>query len=288
MRVLTVIKTLVLTMALTMLLAQALALPGPAAAQPPHQPISWRSLKPGMDFALIEATRYVHLGSARLGVARLDPDRVRFRVFHFRDLDNGRPLTVEQWQKRTGALITINPGQFDKRGTHLGLLIRDGTNIGTGLLSVWKGIFAAEPRNPSLPKAILIDLAHSRFDPATNLYSQAIQSFMLLDSKGRKRVRKSDWKANRTVLAMDQAGRVLLICTEGAYTLWEFADWLKESELGVVQAMALDGGYKAEMAVGVDGFEYVTYGQWETNDYGNLSLPGFKATLPAVVGVFQR
>jgi len=269
-------------------LVMVLALSGAGGAQPPHEPIAWRSLKPGMDFALVEATRYVHLGSSRVGVARLDPDRVRFRVFHFRDLAEGRPLTVEQWQKRTGALITVNPGQFDKRGTHLGLLIRDGTNIGTGLLSVWKGIFAAEPRNPSLPKAVLIDLAHAPFDPATNLYTQAVQSFMLLDRKGRKRVRRSDWKANRTILAMDQAGRVLLICTEGAFTLWEFADWLKESELGVVQAMSLDGGYKAEMAVAADDFEYVTYGQWETNDYGNLSLPGFKATLPAEVGVFQR
>lgn len=281
-------KARTIIQALALVLCLTFALSGPAKAEPPHKPISWRSLKPGMDFALVEATRYVHLGSARIGVTRLDPDRVRFRVFHFRDLEDSRPLTVEQWQKRTGALITINPGQFDRRGTHLGLLIRDGTNIGTGLLSVWKGIFAAEPRNPSLPKAVLIDLAHVPFDPAANLYDQAVQSFMLLDSKGQKRVRRSDWKANRTILAMDQAGRVLLICTEGAYTLWEFADWLKESNLGVVQAMSLDGGYKAEMAVRVDDFEYVTYGQWETNDYGNLSLPGFKATLPAVVGVFQR
>ncbi|MBW1712871.1 MAG: phosphodiester glycosidase family protein [Deltaproteobacteria bacterium] len=236
----------------------------------------------------MEATKYRRLGSPLIGVVRLDPDLVRFEVFHFRDLPSGRPLTVEQWQKQTKALITVNSGQFDRRGTHLGLLIRGGTNIGTGLLSVWKGVFAAEPVNKTLPKAVLIDLAYTPFDPAANLYTQAVQSFMLLDIKGRKRVRKSDWKANRTILATDQAGRVLLLCTEGGYTLWGFADWLKESKLGVVQAMSLDGGYKSEMAVKVGDFEYVTYGQWETNDYGNLSLPGFRATLPAVIGVFAR
>lgn len=228
------------------------------------------------------------MGSPMIGVVRLDPDRVRFQISHFRDLDGGKPLTVEAWQAKTKALISVNPGQFDERGTHLGLLIKDGTNIGTGLLSVWKGIFAAEPRNKALPQAVLIDLAYTPFDPAASQYAQAVQSFMLLDTKGRKRVRKSDWKANRTVLAFDQAGRVLILCTEGAYTLWEFADWLAESKLGVVKAMSLDGGHKAEMAVKVDDFSYVTYGQWVTNDYGNLSLPGFKATLPAVIGVFAR
>lgn len=260
----------------------------PALAEPPHKPIKWLPLKKGISFTRVEATRYLHLGSEGIGVVRLDPEQVRFQVNHFRSRDNGRPATVEQWRSRTGALVTINSGQFDKRGTHLGLLIENGVNMGTGLLSVWKGIFAAEPRNESLPRAVLIDLAYTQFDPLAIQYTQAVQSFMLLDAQGKKRVRQSDWKANRTVLATDQAGRILLICTEGAYTLWEFADWLQESDLGVVQAMSLDGGYKAEMAVKSGGFEYVTYGQWETNDYGNFSIPGFKATLPAVISVFPR
>ena len=259
-----------------------------ALAEPPHKPIKWLPLKKGVSFTRVEATKYLQLGSEGIGVVRLDPEQARFRVYHFRSQENGRPLTVEQWQDSTGALVTINSGQFDKRGTHLGLLIENGVNMGTGLLSVWKGIFAAEPRNESLPRAVLMDLAYTQFDPLAIQYTQAVQSFMLLDSKGTKRVRNSDWKANRTVLATDQAGRILLICTEGAYTLWDFADWLQESELGVVQAMSLDGGYKSEMAVRSGGFEYVTYGQWETNDYGNFSIPGFKATLPAVISVFPR
>ena len=269
------------------LLALTIQNPG-AWAETPHKKISWLPLKKGISFAQVEATKYVHLGSPTVGVVRLDPDQVRFRVYHFRGEKDGVPRTVEQWRDKTGAVVAINPGQFDKRGTHLGLLIENGVNMGTGMLSVWKGIFAAEPRNETLPKAVLIDLAYTQFDPLSIQYTQAVQSFMLLDIKGQKRVRQSDWKANRTILATDQAGRILLICTEGAYTLWEFADWLQESELGVVQAMSLDGGYKAEMAVKANGFEYSTYGQWETNDYGNFSLPGFKATLPAVIGVFPR
>ncbi len=260
----------------------------PAWAEPSHEPISWRLLKPGISFARVEATRYVQLGDPHIGVVRLDPERVRFKVFHMSHLTSNRPLRVEEWQECTGALVVFNPGQYDERGTHLGLLIKDGTNIGTGLLSVWKGIFAAEPLNLALPKAVLIDLAYTTFDPATTLYTQAVQSFMLLDSRGRKRVRNSDWKANRTVLATDQAGRILVLCTEGAYTLWDLASWLTESDLKVVQAMSLDGGHKAELVVHVDGFHYATYGQWQTNDFGDLSLPGFKATLPAVVGVFGR
>ena len=260
----------------------------PLWAQPPHKPIEWRLLRPGISFARIESTRYVQLGEPFIGAVRFNPEQVRFQVYHFRDLPSGRPLSVEEWQEKTNALVVFNPGQYDERGTHLGLLIRDGTNIGTGILSVWKGIFAAEPRNPALPKAVLIDLAYTPFDPGASLYTQAVQSFMLLDREGQKRVRESDWVANRTILATDRAGRIIVLCTEGGYTLWELASWLAESELDIVQAMSLDGGYKAEMAVQLGDFHYVTYGQWETSDFGNLSLPGFKATLPAVVGVFAR
>ena len=42
------------------------------------------------------------------------------------------------------------------------------------------------------------------------------------------------------------------------------------------------------MAVRSSGYNYVSYGQWVTNDYGNFSVPGLKATLPAVIGVFER
>ncbi len=259
-----------------------------AQAEPSHKPINWRPLAPGISFARVEATRYVRLGEPFIGVVRLDPERVRFKIFSMRDIKGGRPMRVANWQAKTKALVVFNTGQYDERGTHLGLLIRDGTNIGTGRLRVWKGLFAAEPLNPALPKAVLIDLAYTQFDPAASHYTQVVQSFMLLDAKGRKRVRRSDWKANRTVLATDQAGRIVVLCTEGGYTLWELASWLAESELGIVQAMSLDGGYRAEMAVKIGDFEYVTYGQWETNDFGNFSLPGFRATLPAVVGVFSR
>lgn len=261
--------------------------PGLAAGMS-HKIISWRVLAPGLDFARVEAVRYVRLGSPRIAVLRLDPERIAFRVFHIRDTEAKRPMWIETWLEKTGALAVFNTGQYDERGVHLGLLIRDGKNIGTRVHRLYKGVFAAEPKSGAGPKAVIIDLDEQRFDPADELYTQVVQSFMLLDSKGRKRVRRSDWKANRTVLAVDTAGRILVLCTEGGYTLWEMASWLMESDLDIVRAMSLDGGYRAEMALSAAGFSYATYGQWETNDFGNLSLPGFRATLPAVVGVFRR
>lgn len=280
MRILRIILLLIVVLALTA---------GPVAAgESSHKPLIWRQLQPGVSFTRAEATRYCRMGEPFIGVVRLDPERVRFKVFHMSDEEKPRPLVIEEWRRKTGAWIMFNPGQYDERGAHLGLLIRDGANIGTGLLSVWKGIFVAEPVNPALPKAILIDLAYTKFNPSTTQYTQAVQSFMLLDHQGRKRVRRSDWKANRTVLAMDQAGRIVVLCTEGAYTLWELASWLQESDLGIVKAMSLDGGHAAELVIHINDFSYSTYGQWVTNDFGNLSLPGFKATLPAVVGVFPR
>jgi hypothetical protein len=111
---------------------------------------------------------------------------------------------------------------------------------------------------------------------------------MLLDREGKKRVRRSDWHANRTVVATDRSGRLLIVRTEGAYTLWELAEWLAGSRLGVRQAMSLDGGFESQMCVRAGAVNYLSFGRWSVDNRGDRSLEGVRAKLPAAVGLFPR
>jgi hypothetical protein len=111
---------------------------------------------------------------------------------------------------------------------------------------------------------------------------------MLFDHTGKKRVKKGNWVANRTAVAQDRQGRILVFVSEGGFTIWDFARLLQTSGLNLVKAMSMDGGYESELAVRVREFGYVTYGQWETNDYGDISLPGIQMPLPAVIAVYPR
>ena len=101
-------------------------------------------------------------------------------------------------------------------------------------------------------------------------------------------LRRSDWHANRTVLATDRSGRLLILYTEGAYTLWDLADWIERSDLDVRHAMSLDGGFEAQLCVREGGLEYTSFGQWHVDDDGDHSIPGIRAHLPSVIGLFRR
>jgi hypothetical protein len=111
---------------------------------------------------------------------------------------------------------------------------------------------------------------------------------MLLDRTGAKRVRRSDWHANRTILATDDRARLLVLHTEGACTLWELAGWLHDSDLGVRHALSLDGGFESQMSIHAGSFDYVSWGRWHVDDRGDHSIPGVRMTHPAAIGLFPR
>ena len=276
---------------ITLLLAM---LAMPLAAPPTAAPVgsSWKTLARGLEMRVMDGGSLCRKGSRDIVVVRAKPRSWRLDLFL--DSEGGgerEPKDIDQWQKLTGASVIINAGQFYPNRSPMGLFVKEGRNLGTKLLKSWKGILAAEPdegKAPRAPRAVILDLEHDAFDAATSPYRIALQSFMMLDREGKKRVRRSDWHANRTVVAVDRSGRLLLVRTEGAYTLWELADWLYSSRLGVTQAMSLDGGFESEMCVRAGGVDYLAFGRWSVDDRGDRSLDGVRAKLPATVGLFPR
>src|SRR5262249_37069235 len=146
--------------------------------------------------------------------------------------------------------IVFNAGQYYPNRVPMGLFLKDRRNLGSAQVKSWKGMLVAEPRTSrrahgKVPRAAILDLDHDPFVPAEAVWRFAVQSFMLLDRDGGKRVRRSDWVANRTAVAADSHGRLLVIHTEGGWALWDLADWIARSDLGVQQAMAMDGGFES-------------------------------------------
>ena len=128
-------------------------------------------------------------------------------------------------------------------------------------------------------------------------YSQGVQHWpILLDRKGKIKVKETNWQANRTVVAKTKEDEILFMTTEGGYfTLYNFGRFLKESNeradkgFNVHTAMNMDGGYEAEMVVKTPNISYVTYGEFETQGKGkNLTIFNIKINLPGVIGVFPR
>src|SRR5262249_37659924 len=111
-------------------------------------------------------------------------------------------------------------------------------------------------------------------------WGELAQSFMLFDRGGHSRVRRTDQVANRTAVAEDLRGRIVVATSEGAYTLWDFGRLLAGSSLGLTHAMSMDGGREAELCVRSGSFRYANYARWEEAERGHGAVP-----LPAVVAV---
>lgn len=259
-----------------------------ALAQPtPHAKISWSELSPGLEFARIEATKYVTRGSPFIAALRIDPARFELKPFHYADEGLSGPLPIDEWQARL-KLPVFNAGQYAPDLGYLGALKRDGRSLPSHSSAQWLAALVTSPNGKGSPAGAVVDLRGS--GGAEKLpYQNVIQSFMLRDDKGALRTRRSSWEANRTVVAQLSSGKLLVLVTEGAFTLGGLSDWLGEAtELGVVRAMSMDGGYEAELALQLGIQRYVTFGQWETNDGGDISLPGVHFPLPAVIAVVPK
>lgn len=285
------------------MIAAAILLVATAVPAMPHDPAmpndpaapgsAWRTLAPGLEFALLDGGSGCRRGDCHVAVVRAEPASWRPALHHaLEEPGGGGGLDAAAWQARTRAPVVINAGQYYPDRRPMGLFVKDGRNWGTKLIKAWKAILAADPApaaGQGVAGTVLLDLDFDAFDASTTPYRVVLQSFMLLDRAGKKRVRRSEWQANRTVIATDQDGRLLLVTTPGAWTLWELADWLARTPaLSVRHAMALDGGFEAQMVVRAAGFAYESFGAYHVDDTGDHSIPGLRVRLPGVVVLNRR
>ena len=246
----------------------------------------WNGLGPGVEFATLRGDPWCRRGSSEIAILRLDPARVRLRVLHYSRQSDAIPLSIVEWHRRTGALAVFNAGQYYPDFSYMGLLVSDGERISRRLHPSFKAALVASPRGGGRAARVL-DLDRQPLDPAAPGWREVAQSFMLFDRQGGTRVRQTDLVANRTVVGEDRNGRLLVITSEGGYTLWDFARLLQKAPLGLTHAMSMDGGYEAELCVSAGRFHYASFGRWKGK--GDLpEAPGARVPLPAVVAVLAE
>ncbi|MEW5723734.1 MAG: phosphodiester glycosidase family protein [Thermodesulfobacteriota bacterium] len=256
-----------------------------------HEPVTWRRLDPGMETAEFKALRYVRLGDNTVFLLRLDPRLYSFVPMHWRESEGWEPTDIIGWSERAPeAAALFNAGLYDSEYRYLGLLLKDGQDLGFGLHSNWKALLLSggPDGDPGRPPTTILDLQVHRFNPADSPYRYALQSFMLLDAGGRSRVRLSDQLASRTAVAQDKRGRILVVQVPGACTLHELALLLAASELEVRQAMALDGGLESQVLVRAGPRNLLRCGAWVVNEKRRYYAGGLRLPLPAVVAVVPR
>lgn len=166
---------------------------------------------------------------------RLDPATIRLRIRY----DPDAPQLLRTWFVAHRPLVAVNGGFFTAENRATALIVSDGTVYGTSYAG-FGGMLAVAPDGRIWIQA----LRDEPYDPDIPL-DQAIQSFPMLIYPGGvvASINDNGQRARRTVVAMDRAGRILLIvCPTSAFSLQELATWLASSDLEIDRALNLDGG----------------------------------------------
>lgn len=260
-----------------------LTVPAAGAGTLDHTPPQWKAIGRGLYFSQVTVFQDDE-AVTELAVVKIDPGANSFRIFH------QAPQSITAWQQQLKAPVVFNGSYYQKDGTPCGLVIADGQPIGPANNRQMRGMFVAEPKgmSPDLPRATILDLQTTPVNLENLPWSQGLQSFpLLLDYKGRIRVRDSEKKAHRSVIATDRIGNILVFNTSNRFfTLFDLAQFLKGSKFDIDSALNLDGGTEAQLLIKTKNFEYFSPPSWETS-LGSI-LDQEKFWLPTVVGVFPR
>lgn len=237
----------------------------------------------GADVFFLNVPELVRRGPPRLVVVRLEQP-ADLIPYHYARQNLPAPLTVEDWAQQLKAPVVFNAGQFDDRLQYLGWLKAKGAWVSELRKSAWMGLLVSGPNDGGVwGRVVDLEVADASI---VQRYDNVVQSMMLVDDGERVRVRKSELAACRTVVAEDKQGRLLVIATEGAVTLYDLARWLPQSGLDVVRAMNLDGGIESQMAINTPELSLTLYGQYGTEStvfeaHGQM----VRYPLPAVIAV---
>lgn len=221
----------------------------------------------------------------RLLLARVDPTRFRFEV---RNAPAGNKEPAD-WMKELGAALVITGSYYGTDGHPDTPVVSAGERLGPTAYEARHGAFVSSDAATSVR-----DLAGQDWRSSLVEARDAMVSYpLLLAADGTSRVTADRrWLANRTFVAEDSSGRIILGTTRDAFfSLDRLAAFLRVAPLQLKIALNLDGGPIACQFIAVGSARRSFCGQWETSmrdgqlhlltwGYGSWALPVVLAVVP--------
>jgi len=266
--------------------AMRLALRDPASVVTAG-PLAWRAVAPGFDVAELAVLAGGHEVD-RILLARIDPARFRFVV---RSAPAGN-RDLDAWMRELGAALVINGSYFSRDGTPNTPVVSAGIQLGPRHYIANHGAFVASDHAVGVR-----DFASLDWHIALRGAADAMVSYpLLLARDGSSRVKADPrWLANRSFVAEDHDGRIVLgTTTDAFFSLERLAGFLHDAPLDLAVALNLDGGPVACQGIALNGFHRDRCGRWELSMRdGKLDLltPVFGTVrwgLPIVLAVFPK
>jgi hypothetical protein len=233
---------------------------------------AWKEMEPGFEVREIPvATGGQEID--RLYLNRFDPVRFRFIARN----EPGGTKDIDQWeaalhpQGAGGTVLIVNGSYFGLKGGADTPLVSMGERLGPRDYDAKAGAWVANASGTHV-----VDLAGRDWRAVLDGAENAMVSYpLLIGEDGRNAVRaKSNWLANRTFIAEDHQGRIIVGSTKEAFfSLDRLASFLLKAGLDIKTALNLDGGPIAGLSVRSASYRLKHYAWWEAQvTDGKVSL----------------
>jgi hypothetical protein len=228
-------------------------------------PATWSAPAQGVEIAELAAAKRSEIGDSKVTVVRIDPAVHQFRLLSAKLLGLDSTLAAPEWAKKYGVMGVINASMYqtDHR-TSVSYMKADGKE-NNGRWTKDNAVFAADPVEPSLPPAAIVDRTCPKPADFESRYRLLVQNIRMLDCAGKNTWSQQPRKWSTAAVGIDGAGRVLFIHCRSPYSTHDFIDILRALPLDLAGLMYVEGGPEASLYVAVDGKEVVSkMGSFET------------------------
>jgi hypothetical protein len=264
------------------------ALPGRSGAGPAGS-LTWRALEPGLELGSLRLPGDPTDESRVVTVLRLDPRRFEMRLLCARAEKGHRTRTPRQWCVERGALAAINAGMFMGDGLTACGLMRTAGHVNNPVLGRDQAVLVADPLDPALPPAQMLERDAPDFRRLLALYRTAAQNIRIVASRPVPHVvwQNKSGRWSQAAVGQDGQGRMLLLYSGTARNPADLAAGLLQVPLGLKSLMHTEGGPTAALCVRAGGVDR----EWAGGAASASEAPQDAAPaepVPNVLAVFRR
>ncbi|MDR2577583.1 MAG: phosphodiester glycosidase family protein [Chitinispirillales bacterium] len=240
-------------------------------------PARWRQLDDGLEFGRFHSPHYSRADSGVVNVLRVDPKRYELRLLNASHPARGEPLTAREWGRRERMTAVINAAMYQTDYLTSVSHMRMSEHVNNPRLSRDKAVLVFEPLRKDIPPVRIVDLECDDFNTVKNLYGSAVQSIRMISCTGRNVWQENHRRWSIAAVAVDSAGRFLLIQCTAPHSVHEFINVLRGLSLSIDRAMYMEGGSPSQLYIVApnDTLEFI----------GEFSSGGRSLSAPAVPNV---